>query len=131
MSNRLPALIARVLVVIALAALLPAGAQAQGHGHGHGHGPPGGTPPGQARKRVTVDRATYVTRDVLVKHGYEIVRVERVRETQVVYFRRGNRGRGRGLGPVEKLVIIPDAEQVRFERAPKSVLVDINVRLGL
>ena len=69
----------------------------------------GHVPPGQAKKRiVTADEAIFVTRDVLVSHGYEIVRVERVQLTRVVYYRRGNMGRGKGKGPIERIVIRPD-----------------------
>ncbi|HEU4641950.1 MAG TPA: hypothetical protein VFS44_05785 [Gemmatimonadaceae bacterium] len=118
-------------------ALTPS-AYAQGHGHGYGHGHEHGDhddhddhePPGHAKRRVvTMDRATVVTREVLVQQGYEVVRVERVRDVQVVYFRRHHHGWGRE--PVEKMVIRPAPDRVIFESAPPKVLVDINVRLGL
>ena len=88
-------------------------------------------PPGQAKKHVTPGDAVLVTREVLVSHGYTIVRVERVRETQVIYYRRGNNGRGRGLGPVERMVVRPSGTIVVFEAAPERALLDIRVRLGL
>lgn len=101
-------------------------AQAQGKGHGHdGH-----VPPGQAKKHVTVSEAYVVTRDVLVKHGYEVVRYEEHDGVRVVYYRRGSRGHGHGHGPVEKMIIRPSHERVVFESAPEGVLVDIHVRLG-
>jgi hypothetical protein len=80
---------------------------------------------------VTVSQAVVATREVLARHGYEVVRVEVVKGCRVVYYRRGNRGRGRGKGPMERLVIRPTPERVVFESAPPRVLVDINVRLGL
>ena len=88
-------------------------------------------PPGQAKKHVTPAAAVGVTRDVLVKHGYTVVRVEQVGVTRVIYYRRGNMGRGRGLGRVERMVVRPDGDIVVFESAPAPVLVDIKVRLGL
>jgi hypothetical protein len=112
------------VVAVGLSLSLASVVTAQGRGHG---GPPH-VPPGQAKKVVTVDRATVVTREVLVKHGYEIVRVERVRGTQVVYYRRRHHGKGKGR--VEKLIVRPARERVVFESAPDRVLVDINVRLG-
>lgn len=121
---------------LALGLMIAPGAAAQGHGHGregreHGHEKSEHEPPGQAKKHVvTMDRATVVTRDMLVKHGYEVVRVEWVRGTQVVYYRRGNHGRGWGRGPVEKMIIRPEPDRVVFESAPPKVLVDINVQLG-
>ena len=115
--------------VLAVATGVPAqAAHAQGKGHGRSHG----TPPGHAKKQVvTTDRAIVVTREVLVSHGYELVRVERLGESRVIYYRRGNMGRGRGKGPVERMVVRPAQERVVFEAAPRPLLVDINVRLGL
>jgi hypothetical protein len=105
--------------------------KADGKAHGQGHGQAGHVPPGQAKKVVTVDQAIVATREVLAQHGYQVVRVEIIKGARVVYYRRGNRGRGRGKGPVERLIIRPTPERVVFEAAPPRVLVDINVRLGL
>lgn len=80
---------------------------------------------------VSSDRAVVVTRDVLVKQGYDVVRVERVGATQVVYYRAGNHGRGRGKGPVERMVIRTVDRRVVFEDAPPAVMVDIDVNLKL
>jgi hypothetical protein len=72
-----------------------------------------------------------VTQLVLKEQGYLIVRVERVDGARVVYYRRGNNGRGRGKGPLEKMVIRPATDRVVIEAAPRSVLLQINLRLGL
>ena len=131
-SLRLAATLGAALVILAAAA--PA-AQAQGKGNAkHGQGKPakqGHLPPGQAKKRVTTSHAVIVTRDVLVSQGFRVVRVERLGDAQVIYYRRGNNGRGRGLGPVERLVVRPAGEIVAFEAAPRPVLLAVNVRLGL
>ncbi len=82
-------------------------------------------------KKVTTSEAVTVSRDVLVKHGYKVVRVERVGVTQVIYYRRGNNGRGKGLGPMQKMVVRESGDRVVFESAPRGIVVDINVRLGL
>lgn len=102
-------------------------ALAQGKGHA-GH-----VPPGQAKKKVvTADQAIIVTREVLVSHGYEVVRVELVQGTRVVYYRRGNMGRGKGKGPIERIVIRPEPDRVVFvSQPPKGLMIDINVRLGI
>jgi hypothetical protein len=100
----------------------------------HAQGKSGGkrsNPPGHAKKHVTPVDAVVVSREVLVRYGYTVVRVERVRDTQVIYYRRGNNGRGRGLGPVEKMVVRPSGTIVVFEAAPEKVLIDIRVRLGI
>src|ERR1043165_9580178 len=60
-----------------------------------------------ARKRVTTSQAVVVT------HGYQVVNVVPSGTTQVIYYRRGNRGNGRGLGPVEKIYVVPSGDVVR------------------
>ena len=103
-------------------------AQGKGHTAKAGH-----VPPGQAKKKVvTADQAIIATREVLVSHGYEVVRVELVQGTRVVYYRRGNMGRGKGKGPVEKIVIRPEPDRVVFvSQPPRGLMIDINVRLGM
>jgi hypothetical protein len=103
-------------------------AQGKANGAKSGH-----VPPGQAKKKVvTADQAIVVTREVLVSHGYEVVRVELVQGTRVVYYRRGNMGRGKGKGPIEKIVIRPEPDRIVFvSQPPRGLMVDINVRLGL
>lgn len=81
--------------------------------------------------RVSSDKALSVTRTVLVEQGYNVVRVERVGATQVIYFRRGNNGRGKGKGPLQRMVIRTVRDRVYFEEAEPSVLVNIDVRLKL
>lgn len=80
---------------------------------------------------VSSDRAVTVTRNVLVRQGYDVVRIERVGTTQVVYYRAGNRGRGRGKGPVEKMVIRTVDRRIVFEDTPAAIMVDIDVNLKL
>ncbi len=114
-----------VAAIAAATFVLPLAAQGKS-----GDKPPK-TPPGQARKHVTTNQAVVVARDVLVAHGFTVVRVELVNGAQVIYYRRGNNGRGRGLGPVEKMIVRPAGTIVAFEAAPPKVLVDINIKLGL
>jgi hypothetical protein len=80
---------------------------------------------------VTTDRAISVTRTVLVRQGFEVVRIERVGATQVVYYRAGNHGRGKGKGPVEKMVIRTVDRRIVFEDTPPAIMVDIDVNLKL
>ena len=81
--------------------------------------------------KVGQDRALLVTREVLVKQGFEVVKVEDYRDHQVVWYRAGNRGRGRGKGPMESMVIRKVRNEIVFERAPAAILVDIDVKLRL
>ena len=111
--------------LLLLAGLLVFGAAplaAQGHGHGRGH---------KKEFAVEPDRALSVTREVLVHQGYEVVSVETQGDDQVVYYRRGNRGRGKGKGPKMKMIIRRVENRVVFVDTPDAVLVDINVRLRL
>ena len=80
---------------------------------------------------VSKDRAVTVTRNVLVHQGYDIVRIERVGTTQVVYYRAGNRGRGKGKGPLQKMVIRTVERRIVFENTPPAIMVDIDVNLKL
>ncbi len=110
-----------LLVAAALSVVLVVPAVAQGHGHGHGHGP-------KKEFVVAPDRAVSVTREVLVHQGFEVVRIEQV---EVVYYRRGNMGRGKGKGPPMKMIIRRVENRIVFVDTPDAVLVDINVRLRL
>jgi hypothetical protein len=79
---------------------------------------------------VTSDRAISVTRTVLVQRGYNVVRVERVGPTQVVYYRVKRNKHGRTVGPMQRLVIRTVRDRVVFEEAEPSVLIDIDVKLN-
>jgi len=86
---------------------------------------------GPKKYAVTTDRALVVTKDVLVQRGYEVVRVENSGRDVVVWYRRGNRGRGKGKGPPVRMVIHRSEDRVVFLSAPSEVLVDIDVKLKL
>src|SRR6266852_4829100 len=86
---------------------------------------------GPKKYAVSNDRALVVTKEVLVNQGYEVVRVENSGRDYIVWYRRGNRGRGKGKGPPAKMVIHRTEDRVVFLSAPSSVLVDIDVRLKL
>jgi hypothetical protein len=110
-------------LALAAAALAVSVAPAQAQGKGKGKGP--------KHYAVTTDRAISVTRTVLVRQGYDVVRVERVGPTQVIYYRAGNRGRGKGKGRLEKMVIRTVDRRIVFEETPAAILVDIDVNLKL
>ena len=78
---------------------------------------------------VSSNRAVTVTRSVLVRQGYDVVRVQRVGATQVVYYRAGNQGRGKGKGPVEKMVIRTVERRIVFEETPPAILMAIDIKL--
>jgi hypothetical protein len=86
---------------------------------------------GPKRYAVTNDRALVVTKEVLVKQGYEVVNVENSGHDIVVWYRRGNRGRGKGKGPPVRMVIHRTEDRVVFLSTPSEVLVDIDVKLKL
>ena len=142
--------------LLALVAM-PAHAQGKGHGgNGHGgngrgsdnHGAASGShangghaapvkatpkvktvPPGQAKRRVTHDQAVLTSRQVLVEQGYVVQRVERRGDTRVIYFYRGNRGRGKGHGPLQHMIVRPRADRFVFDGAPPNVTKAVTTRL--
>jgi hypothetical protein len=88
-------------------------------------------PPGLAKKPVTAPHAVLVTRSVLVDNGYQIVQVVPRGTSQVIYYRRGNNGVGRGLGPIQRIVVVPAGQTVQFQSVPQSLLATILSRLGM
>jgi hypothetical protein len=118
------------VAVAVLASEVDAQGKAKGAKHdrvivqqGHGKRP-------KVRRVVTSDEAVDVTRIVLREQGYELVRVEQRRDVRVVYYRRGNMGRGRGKGPIMYMIVRPSPDRIVIERAPSPLLMQINVRLG-
>ena len=82
-------------------------------------------------RQVTVALGVSAARDVLVAHGFRVVRVETRDGAQIIYYRRGNRGRGKGKGPLRKIVVRRVAERVVFDEAPDDIRVDIGIKLGI
>ena len=80
---------------------------------------------------VPSERAMSVSRMVLIRQGYTIVRVQRLGASRVIYYRRGNMGRGKGKGPLQRMVIRTVRDRVLFEETDPSVLVEIDVKLKL
>src|SRR2546429_9099430 len=78
---------------------------------------------GPKKNAVSNDRALIVTKEVLVKQGYEVVRVENSGRDYVVWYRRGNRGRGRGKGPSAKMAIPRTEDRVALLMVPSGILV--------
>jgi hypothetical protein len=106
------------LALVCLGTMSTTTVHAQGKGNGK-------------RYAVSNDKAFEVTRTVLVRQGFEVVRVIRSKDAQVIYYRRGNNGRGKGKGPVERMIIRTVERRIVFEETPPAILVDIDVRLKL
>jgi hypothetical protein len=111
-------LLAALLTLLAVGSLAAAPAHAQGKGK-------------DKHYAVSSDRAMTVTRTVLERQGFEVVRVVRSEDAQVVYYRAGNQGRGKGKGPIERMVIRTVERRIVFEDTPPTVLVDIDLNLKL
>jgi hypothetical protein len=123
---------ARYALVVAAAAgvwLAGGAAQAQGNSRPDRTGSPASGNK-QKVKVISTNEGVTIAREILGKHGYEVVRVDIAGDTRVIYYRVGNRGRGRGKGPVRRIVVRREPERIVFVDAPRVVLVDINVRLG-
>jgi hypothetical protein len=108
------------LTIAAVLGLAAAPAQAQDKGKHKG----------KQHYVVSSERAVSVTRTVLVGRGYEVLRVEQVGPTRVVYYRLGKKWR-KGRRPVHRMVIRTVDQRIVFEEAEPSVLVDIDVKLKL
>jgi len=111
---RLKSLILPVVALVIAAA--PAWAQGKGKGPKH--------------YKVKADNAIVITREVLVKQGYLVERVDDRGGIITVWYYRGNMGRGKGKGPLQKMVIRRVREEIVFE-APAAIMVDIDIRLKL
>lgn len=86
---------------------------------------------GHKKYKISTDRAIVTTREVLIHQGFEVIRIERRDADQIVWYRQGNRGRGRGKGPPLKMVIRRDVDRVIFVDTPPAILAGIEVRLRL
>jgi hypothetical protein len=126
--TRIGSILRFALVSGVLLCLVPAAGYAQGKGHDKHHDKVKGKP---GEYVVATDRAIVVTRDVLVRHGYRVVRVEDDGDTRIVWYRAGNNGRGKGQGRLEKLVIRREHDHVVFVDTPPVFLADIDIRLRL
>ena len=86
---------------------------------------------GPRRYAVKNDRALVVVREVLVKRGWVVERVDEKGDVITVWYRRGNMGRGKGKGRPERLIIRRVEDRVVFEQTPTEIMGDIDVRLKL
>jgi len=117
-------------LTLGLSLVFAASAGAQGKSQGHG---PKRVPPGQAKKAATVRDGVSSARVVLEEQGYQVWRVEPMGTSQVVYYYRGNNGRGKGHGPIEKIYIRPpkDKQRLVVEGPTRALVLAIQARLGL
>ena len=118
------ALFRTLFIGIALVTVVLTPAHAQGRGRGQNKVE-------KDKETVSIEIAITATRDVLREKGFDVVRIEQEDDFQIVYYRRGNRGRGRGGGPVERLVIRWTPERLEVRDAPDEIRIGIEVKLGI
>src|SRR5688572_18949464 len=115
----------RLITTLSIAAVLTAASAASSpvlaQGKKGGNAGAAEVPPGQAKESVPTGQAVDLSRNLLTKHGFTIVRVETVKRAQVIYYRAGNQGRGRGQGPVMSMIVRPCGSIVTFEAVPEKV----------
>ena len=116
------ALFRTLFIGIALVMVVLTPAHAQGRGQNKAK---------KDKETVSIEIALTATREVLTERGFDVVRVEQEADFQIVYYRRGNRGRGRGGGPVERLVIWWTPERVEVRDAPDEIRIGIEIKLGI
>src|SRR5438128_10982665 len=76
---------------------------------------------GPKKYAVSTDQALVVTKDVLVKQGYAVVRVENRGRDYVVWYRGGNKGGGKGKGPAVRMGNNGDGGRVVYVAASDAV----------
>ena len=118
------ALFRTLFIGIALVTVVLTPAHAQGRGRGQNKVK-------KDNETVSIEIVITATRDVLREKGFDVVRIEQEDDFQIVYYRRGNRGRGRGGGPVERLVIRWTPERLEVRDAPDDIRIGIEVKLGI
>jgi hypothetical protein len=111
-----------VLLLLTALSVTPALAQARGHERGK---------PETEKPKVTVQLTVSTAKDILVKQGYEVVRVEPKEGYQIIYYRAGNRGRGRGQGPPARMIVRQVADRIVLEDAPDQVRIELGIRLAV
>ena len=111
------------LIALAAAATLPA--QAQGRGHANTKKTE------HAKPKVTVDIAVSAAKDVLVKQGFDVLRVETKGDRQIIYYRAGNRGKGKGQGPPARMIVRRSEDRIVLEEAPDALRLEIGIKLGI
>lgn len=112
---------------MALAALLvlaaaPAAAQKPKHAAGKEEKDPA---------TVTLGVALSATKDVLIKQGYEVVSVETLSDRQIITYRAGNQGKGRGKGPPMRMVIRRVENRIVLDDTPDALKLEIGIKLGI
>lgn len=83
------------------------------------------------KSKVTVEVAVTAAKDVLVKQGFEVVRVEAKPDHHIIYYRAGNQGRGKGHGPPVRMIVRRVDDRVVLEEAPDGLRLEIGVKLGI
>src|SRR2546425_13275763 len=82
---------------------------------------------GPKKYAVTNDRALVVTREVLVRQGDDVVRIEDAGPDVVVWYRRGKMGRGKGKGAPGEMAFHRGAERGGVPNTPTASMVANNV----
>ena len=80
---------------------------------------------------ITADLALETTKTVLVAEGFDVVKLESQEDLLIVYYRRGNMGKGKGKGPMEKMVIRRSRDVIVIEEVEPTILLKIEVALEL
>jgi hypothetical protein len=110
-------LLAALVTLLALAAMAAAPAPAQSSAPAKPYA-------------VSAERAMDVTRTVLQRHGFELVRVVHSEDAQVIYYRGAPVG-AEGTRPIERIVIRTVERRVVFEDTPAALMADIDRGLSL
>jgi hypothetical protein len=83
---------------------------------------PGQMPPGQYRKLYSTYQGAGVLRDILVRHGYTVVRTTPYRERQYVYYRTPD-------GVLRRAIVSPGTTRLSFNNVPSLIVQEVVARL--
>ena len=86
---------------------------------------------GSRKYATTPERALTVARELLGRHGYEVVQVTGQNLNRIIWYRRGGARRGNGKGSLQKIIIrrLPAERRVLLMNVPGAMLGETDVRL--
>ena len=79
------------------------------------------------------ERVLTVTRELLGRHGYEVVRVTGQNLNRIIWYRRAGRGRPDSQAPLHKMVIrrLPAERRVLLMHVPLAILGETDLHLRM
>ena len=122
--THLPRWTRTLLTVALLIAVGVATAQAQGRGKKK-------SKTSEKPGKISVELVLSSAQDVLKAEGFDVIKVETKGDLQIVHYRAGNQGKGKGKGPPRTMVIRRVDNGFELKDAPVEVKLKIELKLGI